>query len=415
MSDFQKALDEVSTKRHRGLLVIDDEENILKALRRQFRRDYDVHTARSAHKGLEVMRNESIAVIISDQRMPEMSGSEFFSEVRHQHPRAIRLLLTGYADLKGVIAAINEGSIFRYITKPWDPVELDTIVREAFERHDLIMRNEHMVEALQAANATLEDRVELRTRQLDEANEELQALNRRKDEIVGVVAHDLRSPLAGIQQCLEVIRTTEEAEIREEFFGMIGEVSEKMMGLINELLDISAIESGRVELVMEEVDLPAFAERIMRTNRPAAEGKGIELRCDVPGDVGTARFDFGRIEQVVDNLISNALKFSHSGTRVDFEIGREDRETRLRVCDQGPGISEEEQQKLFQQFARGANQPTAGEHSTGLGLSICRRIVELHGGSIAVSSKVGSGAAFTVVLPDGGDDPSLQPDTPATG
>ena len=135
-----------------NLLLIDDEIDIVKSLYRQFRKNYGVYRANSAEEGYEIMTQVPIDVIISDQRMPGMKGSEFFDRVKNDYPDAIRLLLTGYADVQAVIEAINDGNIFRYITKPWDPIELKTIVREAFQKHDLIIKNRVLVKELQDTN-----------------------------------------------------------------------------------------------------------------------------------------------------------------------------------------------------------------------------------------------------------------------
>ena len=117
-----------------NLLVVDDEIEILKSIKRQFRKKYNVFTAENAIEALQVMANESIQVVISDQRMPAMSGTEFLNIVKEKFPEALKLIITGYSDIEAVIGAINEGQIFRYITKPWNPIELESILSEAFEK-----------------------------------------------------------------------------------------------------------------------------------------------------------------------------------------------------------------------------------------------------------------------------------------
>lgn len=181
------------------LLIIDDEEEVLRALYRQFRRDYAVHLANSAEAGYRIMTEFPVHVIISDQRMPGMNGAEFFGKIKTEFPDAVRLLLTGYSDIQAVIAAINDGNIFRYIVKPWDPLELDTIVREAFDRYHLLVENRLLLVKLQQANSDLEARVAARTAELADANERLKALNAQKDQFLGMAAHDMRTPITVIQ------------------------------------------------------------------------------------------------------------------------------------------------------------------------------------------------------------------------
>jgi len=304
-----------------NLLVIDDEAEIVKALRRQFRREYTVYTAGSAQEGYEIMTSVPIQAIISDQRMPGMNGSEFFSKVKHEYPDAIRLLLTGYADVQAVISAINDGNIFRYITKPWDPVELDTIVREAFQRHDLIMKNRSLVSELRQANELLEVRVEQRTAELSQANDTLRSLSAQKDKFMGMVVHDLRGPLGNLQMCIKLLRdgkTT--SEDRDMFFDMMQSISQKMLALINDLLDISAIESGRLVLEPTTVPVESFVQRVCQLNSHLGAQKNIALVTEIAPDVSTAVFDPKRIEQVLDNLIGNAFKFSFPGTTVTLRV-----------------------------------------------------------------------------------------------
>lgn len=401
-----------SANAERGqLLIIDDEEEILRALQRQFRREYDVYTAISAEAGYRVMTEHSVQVILSDQRMPGMNGSEFFGRVKSEFPDAIRLLLTGYADIQAVIAAVNDGNIFRYITKPWDPVELGATVREAFNRYNLIVQNRRLIQQLQETNATLERRVAERTAELKEANGRLQAATMHKDLFIGMAAHDLRSPIQIVQGFVDLLldARTPPSDYRE-FHLVIRESMQNMMRMLNDLLDISRIESGAVALTPIEVDVPQFVARLIKINRPLGQSKGITLSAKVAPDVGKAVFDDERIEQVLNNLISNAFKFSYSETQVQVEVrylqaaNSSDDDNRISriefaVVDQGQGIKAEELPLVFKDFGKMSTRPTAGETSTGLGLSICKRLVELHGGTIAVESELRAGSRFAFTLP----------------
>jgi len=386
---------------HRGqLLVIDDEMEIIKALKRQFKHDYDVHIAASAAEGYQIMTEVPIQVIISDQRLPGMSGAEFFDRVKGDFPDAMRLLLTGYADIQAVIAAINDGNIFRYITKPWEPVELDTIVRQAFERYQLIIQNRHLVIELSEANAFLEERVTERTSELASANEHLMTLNVQKDRFLGMAAHDIRGPIGSVRGCADLLLTEQLSPNHvKEFHQVIRDTSEKILNLVNDLLDVSAIQTGNLSLRTQAVDVDTFLEKVWRLNRLIGEQKGITLELDVQPGLETTIFDTERIEQVLDNLIGNAFKFSqpHTAVRLSAEVYND--QLVIKVADEGPGIHPEDINKLFAEFSTTRSRPTAGEQSTGLGLSICKRIVELHGGTIHMESRFGEGSTFAVTLP----------------
>jgi signal transduction histidine kinase len=390
-AQFQPSSDEQASGA-RNLLVIDDEPEILAALRRQFRKHYTIYVADSAEAGLQIMTQVPIQVIISDQRMPGMKGSEFFRTVRHEYPDAVRLLLTGYSDIQAIIDAINDGNVYRYISKPWNPVELDAIVREAFEHHDLIVANRRLVDQLTALNRELEQRIAERT-------QELLAMNEQKDRILGAVAHDLRGPLSGIHLSAEILRTDDlSAESRALFINTIYEAASKALRLVDDLLDVSAIASGNVTLSPERVDLAAFLEQVRQMNEFIGARKGIALQIE-RRDVALWRFDPRRIEQVLSNLIDNAFKFSHPQTTVTVSVFEQDDALVITVVDQGQGIRPEDMSKLFQMFEQTATRPTGSEPSTGLGLSICKRLVELHGGTISAESEVGKGSRFTIRLP----------------
>jgi signal transduction histidine kinase len=394
------SLGDVMSSERGQLLIIDDEEEILKALKRQFRDDYEVFVARNADDGYRIMTETPIQVIISDQRMPGMNGSEFFNRVKTYFPDAVRLLLTGYADIQTVIDAINDGNIFRYVIKPWNPAELATVVREAFTRYDLVVQNRRLLEELQHANALLEARVIERTEALEDANYRLRNLVEQRDRFIGMAAHDLRTPIQVVQGFTDLLL---HPQTRPDEFGefvlIIQDTLRDMLTLLNNLLDITAIESGKIILNPALVNVNSFIERVAKRNRMLAEKKGIHLNAAVEPDVPAFSFDQQRIEQVLNNLLSNAFKFSYSGSTVSIDVKRLGKEIILEIADQGIGIPEEEISKIFNEFQRTSNQPTGSESSTGLGLSICRRLIELHEGSIGVTSVVGQGSKFYFTLP----------------
>ena len=158
----------------RNILVVDDEEEIKLLLARCFRDRYCVFTARNAQEGLRILGEHSIQVVISDQRMPDMTGTELLKKVWHEYPDAIRILLTGYADIEAVSAAINECNIFRYITKPWVLSELNHIVKMAFEQYDLVVSHRTLQRKLEEANEHLESRIRERTAELEQKNLQLE-------------------------------------------------------------------------------------------------------------------------------------------------------------------------------------------------------------------------------------------------
>jgi signal transduction histidine kinase len=339
---------------------------------------------------------------MADQRMPGLSGSELLAQVAALEPDVTRILMTAYADIEAVMQAINQGKIYYYVRKPWDSNELEAIIDKAVEYHDLLCERRRLVAELQRANNELEAKVRARTKELQEKNLALEAMNTQKNEFLGMAAHDLRLPIGNIQNLSELILDHDgemKAEEYVEAVGMIRNLSQGMMNLLNDLLDITSIEAGKIDLQPMPVALKPYLHEIEHYHRLLAERKKIQLSFDVADDLPVPAFDHERIRQVLNNLLSNAIKFSPPQTEVRLQVRAAPTGIEFAIIDQGQGIRAEEQSKLFGAFQRTSTKPTAGEHSTGLGLSICKHIVELHGGHIGVESAAGRGSRFFFVLP----------------
>lgn len=237
-------------------------------------------------------------------------------------------------------------------------------------------------------------------RELARKNAELARLNDLKNQFLGMAAHDLRNPLSIVLSYSEFLLESASAlgPEQQHLLSQIHHLSQFMVHLVNDLLDVTAIESGQLLLDLWPADLTALVRDNVGRNRLLASRKGIEIDLEVV-DLPPTLLDATKIEQVLDNLISNALKFSPPGSRVRVELARQDNQACLSVQDQGPGISPQDQERLFKPFQRTRAQSTDGEKSTGLGLVIVKRIVEGHGGRIELSSQVGQGSMFTVYLP----------------
>ena len=185
-------------QRRHTLLIVDDEEGVLESLRHQFHRSYRVLTAEGGHQALEILGREDVHLILSDQRMPGMSGDEFLGHARRLFPDAIRMLFTGYADLSSVIRAVNDGNIYRYILKPWDPDELAGTLGQAAEQYDLLAERKRLIAELQAANA-----------QLTRANAELAEAGQLKSAFIEVASHEFNTPITLVLGLSELLRLTD--------------------------------------------------------------------------------------------------------------------------------------------------------------------------------------------------------------
>lgn len=237
--------------------------------------------------------------------------------------------------------------------------------------------------------------------ELEAKNAELSRLNELKNRFLGMAAHDLRNPLSTIQIAMQILldaRYVLEPEERNEILGDVERQSRYMLDLLNDLLDVTHIESGKLTLNPTPIEINAFLQDVVQRHHRLAESKGSSVQLEFASD-GAALGDPMRLRQVLDNLISNAVKYSPPGSTTRVRAERNDGRWLLEVQDQGPGLSEVDQQRLFQDFARLTARPTGGEKSTGLGLAITRRMVEAHGGQIGVRSTLGEGATFWFTLP----------------
>lgn len=230
-------------------------------------------------------------------------------------------------------------------------------------------------------------------------NEELQDLNEIKNKFLGMAAHDLRNPITVIQGMSQLINELDLGEEKEkELITTIHKVSGQMLDLLNDLLDVSAIESGKFDLKLETGNLGDLLESRVDMITLSAETKGIQITT-APFEVPDMEFDHNRINQVIDNLLTNAVKFSPPDSVIDTSVHHDKSMISVVVRDHGQGIPANEVDKVFGAFEKLSPQPTADEKSTGLGLAIVKKIVDAHGGEIGIESVLGEGTTFTVYLP----------------
>ncbi len=277
-------------------------------------------------------------------------------------------------------------------------VELETINDEM--QRQMVILNDQAIE------------IEMTNVELQEKNLLLEGLNREKNEFLGVAAHDLKNPLQTIIMNTSMMRRYAEKldeNKRNDLLDRIEETSRRMHDIIEKLLDANAIESGKIEFHIESVPLVSDVRHLMQDYQPKANAKNITLHCTAENESLCALADKHRTMQVVENLLSNAIKFSPYGKNIFLTVTQKNNPNtapnqahkviRLEIRDEGPGLSDDDKEKLFGKFARLSARPTGGEHSTGLGLSIVKKLVEAMNGEIWCESELGNGATFIVELP----------------
>jgi len=273
-----------------------------------------------------------------------------------------------------------------------------------------VKRRKELAEQLQRMNLDGYEEVtrlnnELMTmqREMVKKTRQLEALNQEKNMYLGIAAHDLRNPIGNILNLSKLLQDDLQDQLSEEntlYFGLINSSCEFLLRLISDVLDFSQIESGQMSLEMQTIDLRKLVLQQVEYARKNALAKGLELSFDSQGEEPfLVDGDSVRLTQVVDNLVSNAVKFSSAPNRVEVFLQKKADSVLFVVRDHGPGITLQEQGSLFQPFNKATARPTAGERSTGLGLSIVKRIVDAHKGTIELESEPGQGTTIRVWLP----------------
>jgi signal transduction histidine kinase len=289
--------------------------------------------------------------------------------------------------------------------------ETDRALVEIFgSRLSIAFDNVILYQQLQAANTQLEDRVAQRTRALMQANRRLSAqwlrlqrANGFKNEILGTVAHDLKNPLGVIlgrtEMLTELISTNASKESVTTQVEHIRDATRRLTSMVDHLISDAMADAFDITIRRESVDIAALVSEVAEANRPLAVNKQQTIAVSAPPHL-MAMCDIDRIREAIDNLVSNAVKYSPIGGNITVLVTHDDASAAIRVADEGAGLSPEDLGRLFGRFQRLSAKPTAGESSTGLGLSIVKRIIDMHGGEVtAASAGPGQGSTFTITLP----------------
>ena len=367
-------------------------------------------------------RKPEIQAFISDQ----MKSGQFAWALQQNREVVVGApteLSSGKAILHGLSTRQTTFGMFVGFLKGGDTAVMPTIYRILTLMIDstvYVLENRQLAAELIEHNHKLEGIVDTRTRELvntnqylHQSNVHLKKLNEKKSEFLGIVAHDLKNPLNGmlgfsqlIEHSLEEAKTGQAVDVESnlQMLRQIIDSAYHMTDALNQLMNSELIESGQIQLEAGMINISEIARKVIIINNPQASAKSIQILCNIEADVMIFA-DPLRMQEAIDNLVSNAVKYSPIGSRVWINLrkepGRNGESDRLifSVKDEGAGISDKEQSKLFGRFQKLSPRPTAGESSTGLGLFIFKRLIELHSGEVWVKSAPGEGSEFGFSLP----------------
>lgn len=379
-----------------NILYIDDEENNIIVFRNAFFRYYNIFTAVSGEQGLEILRQQEIHLVVTDQKMPGMTGVEVLEQVVKEFPSTMRMILTAYSDIEVIMKAINECGIYQYLLKPWDAREVKIVIDNALENHRLTEHNKTLVQNLKEANESLEQKVKERT-------EELTRINAIKDKLFSIISHDLRTPMASFKVFLDVLMSFRQGEIDQDkldayYLKMHGYIH-NVMNLLDNLLNWSLSQLGEKQPVLAEVDVLQMIRETVQLSGPAASKKGIAIVERIEEEHCLVTGDQNMISLILRNLIGNAIKFSHENAQIEVVLSHENGHAKIAVCDEGVGMNEEILEDLFNPAIHISTRGTGEEKGAGLGLKLCKEFVEMQSGNISVRSEHQKGTTFEVLLP----------------
>jgi Signal transduction histidine kinase len=356
-----------------NVLYVDDEINNLNSFKATYRKTYQVYTALSAEEALHILDETDIHVIISDQRMPEVTGVELFKLVEEKYPEPVRVLLTAYTDADVLINAINQGHIYRYLTKPWNEIELNNCILNAYDKYQ-------------------------NNRELKEKIEELKKANGDLSRFIYSLSHELKAPLASAIGVIHLAKLDNLFEAQGgEYWGLLEECCKRLEYNISSSIDY--YKNNHFTGIIKPIYFKSLVDTLIsvhkRANNIAEEvnfNTSVNQGVDFNGDIY-------RIEIILGNLISNAIKYQRVdelNKTVSISVEVSSNEAVAAISDNGIGISQEDIAKIFKQFYRGKSK----SQGSGLGLYIVKEALEKIGATISVQSTVNNGTTFVVKIPN---------------
>jgi two-component system sensor histidine kinase/response regulator len=352
------------------LLVVDDESDNLDALERIFRKRYHFLRASSGSEAISIMRETpEVDVIITDQRMPGMTGVELLERTLSSHPKTVRILLTGYTEIDSIIAAVNQGHIFRYITKPWDTTDLTNSVEQAME---------HFARGRE---------LEIKNRDLEKALSELKQLDQLKSKFMILINHELKTPLTVISSFLSLLLETRLDQDQLTYLDRVQKSTARLQEIIDDTLILTQHEAGALKPKVQKTSMFELIQQTLQEFQQDATKKNLTIQLPplVPSEA-VATVDPVLIKRTLRHLLGNAIRFSPNNTVIMVEMLATSNQLEVIIENEGSPIPQDLITKLHTPFNL---QTEIMNHSKGLGLglSVADTILKSHGGQLKLENR----------------------------
>ncbi len=398
---------------HGSVLVVDDDTGLQTTLCDILdMTGIDATGVGSASEATQWCEVHTPDLVVLDQRLPDASGLQLAALLKANSPLLPVVLLTGYVSTDTAIAAV--GLVDDYLTKPVPPDELIKVVQTRLEQHRLRVANQQLVTKLRETNNTLERTVQERTRELKAARDQAMEASRLKSQFLANMSHEIRTPMNGVLGAGNLLAATDLTDEQRAYVDILSSSGQALLTIINDVLDLSKIEAGRLELEPSTFTLLDPFTEVVNLLAPQASAKNVRLSLNADADLPLSVVgDAGRLRQVVTNLVGNAVKFTNVG-HVLVDVSAESRSSgdimmRCAVTDSGIGIAEQDVARLFAEFSQLDTSNARRFGGTGLGLAISDRLVRLMNGEIGCTPNAGGGSTFWFTAPFA----LARPDSPA--
>ncbi len=356
-----------------NILYLDDEINNLNSFKAKFRNEYSIFLANNTTEAYQILERESaIHILISDQRMPDMTGVDFFASIISKYPSVVRILLTGYSDISAVIDAINKGHVYRYLEKPWNDIEMQLAIDNAYQFYFI-------------------------NNQLRLKNDELRKINEELNRFAYSASHDLKAPVKSMQGILSLVNAERKGE-ENKLLSYLSESVKKLDYFINNITDY--YRNTRIEKTFTEIDFNKIVQESIAVIEEThnCNVKDIQFSIKILQEIGFINDEF-RIHVLISYLLSNAIKYQknrETNKTIGIEIHVTEKRAKIKISDNGIGIPEKHLEHIYKMFYRGTSQSTG----SGIGLYIVKETLEKLDGRIHVISEEGLGTTFEIEIPN---------------